>query len=108
MKENILIDKSILFAARIVKLNDYDVIIKPNEHILIVPHINQVAMVAKVANTLCEENINIGSMNVSQNIKGSDMSIMVIDIDTALSEEMLNKISKIEGVKNVFRKTKPI
>lgn len=86
--------------ARIVKLNDYDVIIKPNEHILIVPHINQVAMVAKVANTLCEENINIGSMNVSQNIKGSDMSIMVIDIDTALSEEMLNKISKIEGVHN--------
>ena len=86
--------------ARIVKLNDYDVIIKPNEHILIVPHINQVAMVAKVANTLCEENINIGSMNVSQNIKGSDMSIMAIDIDTALSEEMLNKISKIEGVHN--------
>ena len=57
-------------------------------------------MVAKVANTLCEENINIGSMNVSQNIKGSDMSIMAIDIDTALSEEMLNKISKIEGVHN--------
>ena len=25
---------------------------------------------------------------------------MVIDIDTALSEEMLNKISKIEGVHN--------
>ena len=86
--------------ARIVKLNDYDVIIKPNEHILIVPHINQVAMVAKVANTLCEENINIGSMNVSQNIKGSDMSIMAIDIDSSLSDEMLDKISKIDGVHN--------
>ena len=57
-------------------------------------------MVAKVANVLCEDNINIGSMNVSQNIKGSDMSIMAIDIDSALSEEMLGKISKIDGVHN--------
>ena len=86
--------------SRIVKLNDYDVIIKPNEHMLIVPHINQVAMVAKVANVLCEDNINIGSMNVSQNIKGSDMSIMAIDIDSSLSDEMLDKISKIDGVHN--------
>lgn len=85
---------------RIVKLNDYDVIIKPKEHILIVPHINQVAMVAKVANVLCEDNINIGSMNVSQNTKGSDMSIMAIDVDSDISEEMLNKISKIDGVHN--------
>ena len=57
-------------------------------------------MVAKVANVLCEDNINIGSMNVSQNIKGSDMSIMAIDIDSSLSEEMLDKISKIDGVHN--------
>jgi len=28
------------------------------------------------------------------------MSIMVIDIDSAVSEEMLNKISKIDGVHN--------
>ena len=45
--------------ARIVKLNDYDVIIKPQNHILIVPHINKPSMVAKVATALSSNDINI-------------------------------------------------
>lgn len=84
--------------ARIVKLNDYDVIIKPQPHILIVPHINQPAMIAKVATTLSSDGINIGSMNVSENIKGSNMSIMAINVDRIIDNTMIEKISQIEGV----------
>ncbi|MBW5393395.1 NAD(P)-dependent oxidoreductase, partial [Brachyspira pilosicoli] len=84
--------------ARIVKLNDYDVIIKPQPHILIVPHINQPAMIAKVATTLSSDGINIGSMNVSENIKGSNMSIMAINVDRIIESDMIDKISQIDGV----------
>ena len=84
--------------ARIVKLNDYDVIIKPQPHILIVPHINQPAMVAKVATVLSSDSINIGSMSVSENIKGSNMSIMAINVDRVIGNDVITKISNIDGV----------
>lgn len=84
--------------ARIVKFNDYDVIIKPQPHILIVPHINQPAMIAKVATVLSGDGINIGSMSVSENIKGSSMSIMAINVDRVIGNDVITKISNIEGV----------
>ena len=84
--------------ARIVKFNDYDVIIKPQPHILIVPHINQPAMIAKVATVLSGDGINIGSMSVSENIKGSNMSIMAINVDRVIGNDVITKISNIEGV----------
>ncbi|MEI0486670.1 phosphoglycerate dehydrogenase [Brachyspira intermedia] len=86
--------------ARIVKLNDYDVIIKPQPHILIVPHINQPAMVAKVATVLSGDGINIGSMSVSENIKGSSTSIMAINVDRVIGNDVITKISNIEGVQD--------
>ena len=86
--------------ARIVKFNDYDVIIKPQPHILIVPHINQPAMVAKVATVLSCDGINIGSMSVSENIKGSSTSIMAINVDRVIGNDVITKISNIEGVQD--------
>ena len=86
--------------ARIVKFNDYDVIIKPQPHILIVPHINQPAMVAKVATVLSGDGINIGSMSVSENIKGSSTSIMAINVDRVIGNDVITKISNIEGVQD--------
>ena len=84
--------------ARIVKLNDYDVIIKPQPHILVVPHINQPAMIAKVATVLSGDGINIGSMSVSENIKGSNMSMMAINVDRVIGNDVITKISNIDGV----------
>ncbi|KLI40828.1 phosphoglycerate dehydrogenase [Brachyspira hyodysenteriae] len=86
--------------ARIVKFNDYDVIIKPQPHILIVPHINQPAMIAKVATVLSGDGINIGSMSVSENIKGSSTSIMAINVDRVIGNDVITKISNIEGVQD--------
>ncbi len=86
---------------RIVKINDYETSIRPQKHMLIVPHINQPAMIAKVAQVIGENNINIGSMNVVQkNDKHETESIMVINIDSEVGENVLSSIGKINGVHN--------
>lgn len=86
---------------RIIKINDYETSIRPQKHMLLVPHINQPAMIAKVAQVIGENNINIGSMNVVQkNDKHETESIMVINIDSAVGSDVLSAIDKISGVHN--------
>ena len=65
---------------------------------MVVPHINQPAMIAKVATVLSADGINIGSMSVSENIKGSNMSLMAINVDRVIGNDVITKISNIDGV----------
>lgn len=86
---------------RIVKINDYETSIRPQKHMLIVPHVNKPSMIAQVAKVIGENNINIGSMNVVQkNDKHETESIMVINIDSEVNSSVLDEISKIDGVHN--------
>ena len=86
---------------RIVKINDYETSIRPQRHMLLVPHMNKPSMIAKVAQVIGENNINIGSMNVVQkNDKHETESIMVINIDSEVHNDVLNEIEKIDGVHN--------
>ena len=86
---------------RIVKINDYETSIRPQKHMLIIPHVNKPSMIAQVAKVIGENNINIGSMNVVQkNDKHETESIMVINIDSEVGENVLSEISKIDGVHN--------
>ncbi len=86
---------------RIVKINDYETSIRPQKHMLIVPHRNQPSMIAKVAQVIGENNINIGSMNVVQkNDRHETESIMVINIDSAVNNDVLSEIAQIDGVHN--------
>lgn len=86
---------------RIVKINDYETSIRPQKHMLLVPHVNKPSMIAKVAKVIGENDINIGSMNVVQkNDKHETESIMVINIDSDVSDKTLSEIEKIEGVHN--------
>ena len=58
-------------------------------------------MIAKVAQVIGEKGINIGSMNVVQkNDKHETESIMVINVDTAVDDNTLKSIEKIDGVHN--------
>ena len=84
---------------RIVKINDYETSIRPQRHMLLVPHVNQPSMIAKVAQVIGENNINIGSMNVVQkNDKHETESIMVINVDSGVNDKTLSGISEIDGV----------
>lgn len=85
---------------RIVKINQYQTSIRPEKHVLIVPHTNKPSMIAKVAQVIGEKGINIGSMNVVQKNDRHTESIMVINIDSTVSEDVLKEISKIDGVHN--------
>lgn len=86
---------------RIVKINEYETSIRPEKHLLFVPHTNKPSMIAQVAKVIGENNINIGSMNVVQkNDRHETESIMLINIDSSVDEKTLNAISKINGVHN--------
>ncbi len=86
---------------RIVKINDYETSIRPQKHMLLVPHVNKPSMIAQVAKVIGENNINIGSMNVVQkNDRHETESIMVINIDTGVNDKTVAEINKIDGVHN--------
>ena len=86
---------------RIVKINDYETSIRPEKHVLIIPHVNKPSMIAKVAQVIGEKGINIGSMNVVQkNDRHETESIMVINIDSSVGDDVLSAIAQIDGVHN--------
>ena len=86
---------------RIVKINEYETSIRPQKHMLLVPHVNKPSMIAQVAKVIGENGINIGSMNVVQkNDKHETESIMVINIESEVSNDVLSQIETIDGVHN--------
>jgi len=86
---------------RIVKINDYETSIRPQKHMLLVPHVNKPSMIAQVASVIGEDNINIESMNVVQkNDKHATESIMVINVDSEVNDTTISKISTIDGVQD--------
>ena len=90
---------------RITQINQYITSIKPEKHMLLVPHENKPSMIAKVATVIGEHNININRMNVAQKSKplskkSDNISIMIINTDTAVDKATLEEIAKINGVMN--------
>ena len=84
---------------RIVKINEYETSIRPQKHMLIVPHINKPSMIARVAQAIGENNINISSMNVVQkNDTHETESIMVINTEAEVNSSLLEKIENLDGV----------
>lgn len=86
---------------RIVRINDYNMSIEAEQHMLIIPHENKPAMVAKVATVVGEHNININRMQVAQKSNKKDnVSIMLLTIDKDVDDETLGTINKIDGIHN--------
>lgn len=82
--------------SRIVKIDQYNTSIEPEKHMLLVPHENKPAMIAKVATVIGEAGININHMHVVQ--KAHDNSLMIINTDRAVEKDVNDKIVKIDGV----------
>ena len=84
---------------RIVKINGYNASIEPEKHMLLIPHENKPAMVAKVATVLGNKNINITRMNVAQNRSQDDnISIMIINTGNEVDDSTIKEICSVEGV----------
>jgi D-3-phosphoglycerate dehydrogenase len=68
---------------------------------LMIPHENKPAMVAKVAAVIGESNININRMQVAQKSNKKDnVSIMIITIDKDVNDLTMNTINQIDGIQN--------
>lgn len=86
---------------RIVKINGYDTSIEPEKHMLLVPHENKPSMIAKAATVLGNNGINISRMNVAQkSVKDDNISIMIINTESAVDDKTLALIAEIDGVSN--------
>ncbi len=81
---------------RITQINEYHTSIEPKAHMLFVPHINKVGMVAKVANVLGQDNVNISGMQVAQG--NGDKSIMIINVDSKVEQSTLDKINEAQDI----------
>ena len=89
---------------RITQINQYVTSIKPEKHMLIIPHENKPSMIAQVATVIGAHNININRMNVAQKSKQltksqDNISIMIINTDNVVDKNTLNEISEIKGIK---------
>lgn len=85
---------------RIVKINDYDISIEPEEHMLLVRHENKPSMIAKVATVIGDSGININHMSVSQSNSENGISVMIINTGSAVEKDLNEKIVTIDGVLN--------
>jgi len=86
---------------RIVRINDYNMSIEAEDHMLMVPHENKPSMVAKVAAVIGDNAININRMQVAQKSNNTDnVSIMIITTDKDVDDATLQKINNIDGIQN--------
>jgi D-3-phosphoglycerate dehydrogenase len=64
---------------------------------LILSNIDKPGMIGKVGTFLGEHKINIASMDVGR-IKEGQKAVMVLNVDSAVSDKILKEMSKIEGI----------
>lgn len=89
---------------RITKVNDYTTQIKPEKHMLLIPHVNKPGMIARVATVLGDDGVNISRMHVAQKSFSEsgetkdELSIMIICTDGVVAKSSLDKISAIDGI----------
>lgn len=85
---------------KLVQLDEYSMDITPNKHMLIIPHTDQPGMIGQVGTILGECKINVAGMKVvRQEIGGK--AVMLMTIDNAVEQEVLEKIKKIAGIFDV-------
>ena len=81
----------------VIQIDNYSMSATFANHMLITHHQDKPGMIAQVSTILWKENINISSMHVGR--KGPrEMSVMILNLDDPVSQEIVNKVSGVEGV----------
>ncbi|MCX5749899.1 MAG: phosphoglycerate dehydrogenase [Candidatus Saganbacteria bacterium] len=89
------------FGERLVRIDDLQTDVVPTGFLLITEHTDKPGIIGKVGTLLGENNINIASMDVGRKSIGGK-AVMILNIDTPASDDMLKKIKKIEGISNAL------
>lgn len=87
---------------KIIKINCINVNFTGDYPTIIINHIDNKGVIAKLTNLLFEENVNIAYMSVYRENKG-DKAYMVIEMDEYVEEDIINKIkNNIDDIKEVI------
>lgn len=84
---------------RLVIIDGFRVDAVPEDYMLILSNIDKPGMIGKVGTFLGEHKINIASMDVGR-MKEGQKAVMVLNVDSAVSDKVLKEISKLEGISN--------
>ncbi|MDR7002701.1 D-3-phosphoglycerate dehydrogenase [Neobacillus niacini] len=88
------------YGARIVKINQYMIDVKPEEHLLYIKHKDVPGMIGKVGSLLGDYEINIGTMQVGRTAVGGE-AIMVLTLDKTLNSNVLQALNLTVGIEEV-------
>ncbi|CAH2714925.1 D-3-phosphoglycerate dehydrogenase [Neobacillus rhizosphaerae] len=85
------------YGARILKINQYRIDVKPEKYLLYIKHRDVPGMIGKVGSLLGDHNINIGTMQVGRTEVGGE-AIMVLTLDKTLSANVIQVLTGIDGL----------
>ena len=83
--------------ARLVRVDDFHFEVNPEGFLLFYTNIDRPGMLASVGATLADEKINIAGLSLGRD-KPGQKALTVINVDTALTDQVLGKLQKIDGV----------
>ena len=85
----------------IIEINGSSVDFRGNYPTLIVSHKDVPGMISKITTMIYENNINIAFLKVYRNSRGLSAK-MIIETDTVVSKEIIDKIQEVENIKSVI------
>jgi D-3-phosphoglycerate dehydrogenase / 2-oxoglutarate reductase len=85
------------YGARIVKINEYRIDVRPEKYLLYVKHQDVPGMIGKVGSLLGDYLINIGTMQVGRTAVGGE-AIMVLTLDKKVNAEVIRALTSINGL----------
>ena len=87
---------------RIVKIDSYHLELKPEGHMLFYSNIDKPGMLATVGKILADANINIAGLSLGR-LNGGKDALTVINTDSEIDQNVMNKISAINGVRDIYK-----
>ncbi len=83
--------------AHIVQIDEFELDIRPDGHLLLVPHKDQPKVVGPVGMILGEAGVNIAGLQLGRKELGGD-SLMVLNIDNPVPEAVLKELETLPAV----------
>jgi D-3-phosphoglycerate dehydrogenase len=85
---------------RLVRLNDYDLEIRPEGEMLLYQNVDRPGMLATVGSLLAKADVNIGALALGRPARG-ETALTAVSVDDAVPEDVQKQIAAIEGVSGV-------
>lgn len=86
---------------RVVEIDNFLLELKPEGNMIFYSNIDKPGMLATVGKTLADANINIAGLSLGRKELGKE-ALTVINVDNEIGKEVIQSISSISGVHNVY------